>query len=231
MPRGRRRKRRRLSLRLIDVRRDGPYSGFVLDQLLRPVKDRLIAPIARTLGSRLHPTTITLAAAAIGIAAAVLAWSGRYGWACALWITNRVVDGLDGAVARQTGRQSDYGGYLDMLLDVVVYSAVPIGFALGVASTPLFIAVIALLAAFYLNITSWLYLSALLEKRAEGGRSARGSTSILMPSGVVEGTETIVAYGVMLLWPAAAIPIIWILAAATLAGVAQRIAWARRHVR
>ena len=203
----------------------------MLDRLLRPLKDRLIAPVARSLGFRFHPTTITLIAAAVGIAAAVLAWSGLYPWACALWIANRVVDGLDGAVARETGRQSDHGGYLDMLLDVLVYSAVPVGFALGRATTPLFIAVMVLLAVFYLNITSWLYLSALLEKRAQGAPPARRATSIRMPPGVVEGTETIVAYAIMLLWPAAAVTIIWVLAAATFSRVLQRVVWAHRHIR
>ncbi len=212
-------------------RESGPYSVAVLDRILRPVKDRLIAPIAGSLGSRIHPTTITVAAAAIGIGASLMAWQGRYGWAFALWVANRVTDGLDGAVARATGRQSDFGGYLDMLLDVVVYGAIPVGFALGRASTSLSIAVMALLAVFYLNITSWLYLAALIEKRADHGTSARGSTSIPMPSGVVEGTETIVAYAIMLLWPAAATAIIWILAGATLAGVAQRVAWAHLHMR
>lgn len=203
----------------------------MFDRILRPVKDRLIAPIAGSLGTRVHPTAVTVAAAAIGIAAAVMAWQGRYGWALALWVANRLADGLDGAIARATGRQSDYGGYLDMLLDVVVYGAIPVGLALGRASAPLFVAVMALLAVFYLNITSWLYLSALLEKGADRETSARGSTSIPMPSGVVEGTETIVAYALMLLWPAAAVPIVWILAGATFAGVAQRVIWAHSHIR
>lgn len=212
-------------------REGGPYSVAVLDRVLRPVKDRLIAPVAGLLGSRFHPTTITVAAAAVGIGAALMAWQGRYGWAFALWVANRIADGLDGAVARTTGRQSDFGGYIDMLLDVVVYGAIPVGLALGRASTPLAIAVMALLAVFYLNITSWLYLAALLEKRTDHGTPARGGTSIPMPSGVVEGTETIVVYAIMLLWPAAATAIVWILAGATLAGVAQRVAWAHSHIR
>lgn len=35
--------------------------------------------------------------------------------------------GIDGLVARVSGQQTDFGGYLDILCDFVVYAAIPIG--------------------------------------------------------------------------------------------------------
>lgn len=38
----------------------------------------------------------------------------------------RVLDGLDGVVARQRNKQTDFGGYLDIVLDFTVYSIIPV---------------------------------------------------------------------------------------------------------
>ncbi len=52
-------------------------------------------------------------------------------WLALIFIVmNRVCDGLDGAVARQQGT-TDLGGYLDITLDFIFYSAVVFGFALA----------------------------------------------------------------------------------------------------
>ena len=86
---------------------------------------------------------------------------------------------------------------------------------------------------FYVNGASWMYLSALIEKR----RAARSTpevdaqsavTSIVMPTGLIEGTETVVFYTLFLLFPGLYPLLFTIMAAATLVGVVQRIAWARR---
>jgi phosphatidylglycerophosphate synthase len=181
-----------------------------------------------------HPAGITLAAFAIGLASAVCAGFGALRAAAVLWVINRIVDGMDGAVARAGGTQSDFGGYLDLLLDVVVYSAIPIGFALHRQNGTLFVVVMILLASFYINVTSWLYLSALLEKRGHrtGGilPPDTGSTSIAMPGGVVEGGETILFYLAVLLFPASAVTLLTIMAVATLVSAAQRICWALRTI-
>jgi len=41
-------------------------------------------------------------------------------------IVDRVLDGLDGVVARQRNKQTDFGGYLDIILDFTVYSIIPV---------------------------------------------------------------------------------------------------------
>ncbi|TVR02792.1 MAG: CDP-alcohol phosphatidyltransferase family protein [Spirochaetaceae bacterium] len=201
----------------------------MFDHVLRRSKDQLLAPLVRALGSRVHPNLISTAAAAIGIAAAVALANGAYRPAAALWVGNRIVDGLDGAVARATGRTSEFGGYLDLMLDVVVYSAIPIGFALHRPEPVVLFAVILLLSTCYLNITSWLYLSVLLERHRQpavaDGATGR-LTSIEMPPGLVEGAETIVAYLLLMLLPHHAVAILFVTAALILVGAVQRVIWA-----
>lgn len=48
--------------------------------------------------------------------------------ALAAILCNRLMDGLDDALARIT-QTSDAGGYLDITLDFIFYSAVVLGFA------------------------------------------------------------------------------------------------------
>lgn len=53
-----------------------------------------------------------------------------YGLALIFVVLNRLMDGLDGAVAR-VQEPTDLGGYLDITLDFIFYSAVIFGFALA----------------------------------------------------------------------------------------------------
>lgn len=52
---------------------------------------------------------------------------GWYGAALAAIVLNRLLDGLDGALARRRGL-SDAGGFLDISLDFLFYALVPFGF-------------------------------------------------------------------------------------------------------
>ncbi|MFO7781562.1 MAG: CDP-alcohol phosphatidyltransferase family protein, partial [Spirochaetia bacterium] len=143
------------------------------------------------------------------------------------WLLGRLLDGLDGAVARRSGKQSDLGGYLDMLLDVIAYALIPLGMALAFPSPAVFVAVAGLLAVFYVNIASWLYLSALMEKRKKGEEYA-ATTSLFMPSGLIEGTETIVFYTLFIAFPGIFVVLAYTMAAMTTITVAQRLVWALR---
>ena len=151
--------------------------------------------------------------------------------AVGLWLLGRVFDGLDGAVARDGDRQSDLGGYLDMMADTIGYAAVPIGIATAQASIGTWTWCAVLLATFYANTMSWTYLAAIAEKRG-GGAVQRGErTAVHMPVGLVEGAETIVLFVLMLSFPDRAIW--WFSAMAGLVGVTvmQRIVWAVRNLR
>jgi phosphatidylglycerophosphate synthase len=202
----------------------------MIDKVLRYPKERVLEPVALRLLQGVHPNAITIIACGVGIAAAVAVWQQAYAPALALWLLNRVLDGLDGTVARLMNKQSDFGGYLDIVLDTVVYAAIPVGLALGMSTNAVYLALAFLLASFYINGASWMYLAALLEKR-NNGATARGElTTVTMPGGLIEGTETIVFYTLFLLFPGALVPLFVVMGALVLVTAAQRVVWAVRHL-
>jgi phosphatidylglycerophosphate synthase len=201
----------------------------MLDNTLRGYKDDLLRPLAGKLG-RISPNAITLLAMLVGLAAAGAAALQWYWPALTLWLFNRVLDGLDGMVARFHARQSDFGGYLDIVLDFVVYAAIPVGLYWGNPGATNTAALILLLSSFYVNAASWIYLSAILEKRAAGA-SARGElTSVTMPNGLVGGTETVLFYTAFLAWPALLPWLFTAMAGMIAAGIVLRLRWARRNL-
>lgn len=202
----------------------------MIDKALREPKETVLTPLVRGPLRRIHPTAVTVAAAVVGLAAGIAAWTGAYLPALGLWALNRVLDGLDGTLARSTGQQSDLGAYLDIVLDHVVYIAVPLGLALAAGTPAAYLALALLLASFYLNGASWMYLAALLEKR-NAGATARGElTTVTMPGGLVEGAETVVLYTLFLLFPGALVPLFGLMAVLVLFTAGQRVAWATRHL-
>jgi phosphatidylglycerophosphate synthase len=153
------------------------------------------------------------------------------------WLASRVLDGLDGVVARLQGSQSDLGGYLDIVLDTMGYAAVPLGIAAHHGTALAWASAAGLLAAFYVNAVSWSYLATLLVQRHGRGGEPNAPvtpprlTSTPMPAGIVEGTETVVFFTLMLAIPGWALPLIWLMMALTLATALQRLLRAPRLLR
>ncbi|HEX6292413.1 MAG TPA: CDP-alcohol phosphatidyltransferase family protein [Herpetosiphonaceae bacterium] len=188
----------------------------------------MLTPVAYVLPRSIHPTALTLAAFGAGIGAGLAIWRQAYGLALALWLLNRALDGLDGTFARVHGRQTDFGGYLDVLLDTVVYAAIPATLALHRPSSDVWLSLVALLGSFYINGASWMYLAALLEQRRQGASAQGELTTITMPTGIIEGTETLAFYTLFLLFPGAIVPLFWTMALLVFATIGQRLLWARR---
>lgn len=203
----------------------------MFDEYFRVWKERLFAPVARTLGSRVSPNAITWVAAVIGLGCSAAAWQGRYGVALVLWWSNRLLDGLDGTQARIHGRQSAFGAYLDIVLDFVVYAAVPVALAARAGDVATLTAAAVMLAAFYVNAASWMYLAALLEQRQQGAAARGELTAVTMPPGLVAGTETIAVYTLFLLAPAHLTLIFVTFSLLVVTGVVMRLHWARTHLR
>ncbi len=204
----------------------------MFDRWLRGLKDRLLGPALRRVP--VHPNVLSVIAFAVGGGAAAAAWSGRYHVALTCWLLNRTLDGVDGTLARVRGRQTDFGGYLDILLDFGVYAALPIALVAGRPSVGAIRAALALLASFYVNAASWMYLAAILDRRqadARAGMAADRPTAVTMPDGVVAGAETIVFYALFLLFPAHLAVLFSIMAALVAVTVGQRLVWAWRALR
>lgn len=204
----------------------------MLDPLIRSAKDSALRPLAAAIGTRAHPTTITMLSFLAGCGCALLLLSGMYAPALVAWLLSRVLDGLDGTLARLTGRQSDLGGYLDILLDFFVYALIPIALVAGLPSpgASAHLALALLLGTFFVNSASWMYLAALAEKRG-GGAAARGEqTSVTMPTGLIEGTETVLFYSLFILLPVYLVPLFGAMAALVLVTTLQRVGWAVHHL-
>ncbi len=202
----------------------------MIDKVLRIPKEIALKPVALRLLRPIHPTTITLAACGIGILAALAAWQQMYALGLGLWLLNRLLDGLDGTVARLQNKQSDIGGYLDIVLDTVVYAIVPLALAIGINTPAVYMSVAALLGSFYINSASWMYLAALQEKHRHGAIARGEKTSITMPGGLVEGTETIVFFSLFFLLPNALVALYGLMAVLVLVTAMQRLVWAARHL-
>src|SRR6056297_73415 len=196
----------------------------MFDILLRPLKDKLLDPFAKTVGRVFSPNVVTLISLLIGAASVAAVAFGYLGTGLILWLLNRITDGLDGAVARVTDNSSDLGGYIDIMADFIIYATLPIAFALQSPLEGVLTAAAILLAAFYINAGAWMYLSALLEKR--GRASSREVTAVTMPEGLIGGTETVVFFTLFFLLPQFLVLLFYLMAALTLLAAAQRLIWA-----
>lgn len=171
----------------------------MFDARLRPLVDLTVGAAGRGLARRgVGANQVTFAGMAVGLAAAIAVAGGEYGAGLALILLNRLLDGLDGAVARAT-RLTDFGGYLDIVSDFVFYVAVPVGFALTSPANHL--PSLVLVASFTLTGISFLAFAALA---AKGGleTQAHGRKSFFYDTGLAEGAETIAVFVAMTLFPA-----------------------------
>jgi phosphatidylglycerophosphate synthase len=198
------------------------------DAILRQQKDRWLQPVATRGFVSIHPNVVSLAALGVGLLAGVAIANQLYWVGLILWLVNRVLDGLDGVVARIHHKQSDFGGYLDLFLDFLVYLAVPISVVISVPTTLNLWALVALFSSYYLNTMSWMGLSALLEKRRL--QSSQRLTSLEMPTGLIEGAETIVFYALFCLLPSYTAWLFGLMALLVLVTIGQRLIWVYRQL-
>jgi phosphatidylglycerophosphate synthase len=161
----------------------------MFDALIRPAIDGPLDAAGRRLASwGAKADHVSLTGLGLGLAAALAIAFGAFGLGLALFVLNRLADGLDGAVARHTAL-TNRGGFLDITLDFFVYAAIPLAFAFH---DPLrnALAAAALLASFLMNGSAFLAFSTLAARRGMSS-SAQGLKSIYYLAGIAEGTETI----------------------------------------
>ena len=170
----------------------------MFDAQLRPLIDRLLNPIGRGLAALgMTASQVTMIGAAFGLIAAGCVAAGLFYPALWFVIANRVIDGLDGAVARAS-RSSDFGGYLDIVSDFIFYSAIPLAFAVARPETAL--AAAFLIFSFIGTATSFLGFAILAEKHQVTTQIC-GKKAFYYLGGLTEGTETILLFLAMLVWP------------------------------
>ena len=171
----------------------------MFDAGLRPWLDPGLNRIGTALAARgVTANALTVTGFALGLGGTLAASGGAFTTALMLFLSGRLLDGLDGAVARATA-QTDWGGYLDIVLDFAVYAAVPLAFAFY---RPVENALPAacLLAAIVVNGSAFLVFSTMAERHGLT-TAAQGDKSLYFLAGLAEGTETIAVYAAFCLWP------------------------------
>lgn len=197
----------------------------MFDAKLRPLIDPPLNAAGRWLaGLGIGANAVTTAGIVLGIGAGLAAAQADFTLALVLILANRLLDGLDGAVARAT-RLSDFGGYLDIVGDFVFYAAVPLGFGLATPANQL--PAMVLLASFIMTGISFLAFSTIAGKRGLETQ-AHGRKSFFYNTGLAEGAETIAVFVAMALLPQHFAAIAYTYAALCLLTVLQRTLIARQ---
>lgn len=201
----------------------------MFDEKLRRMKDSILNVFRGKWVHFITPNQMTSLAFLAGIAVCFFLYLDDKVLALLFWILNRILDGLDGWIARERQMKSDFGGYYDIMTDFIVYSLIPLTMAFTLREERVYWATIILLAVFYVNGASWMYLSALIEKRrGEGDEGKKRLTTLGMPRGLVEGGETIVFYSLFILMPWRMFELMIIMSILTAAGIPQRLLFARK---
>ena len=182
----------------------------MLEGRARKLIDPYLMALAENLKSwKVTPDQVTIASFAIGVLAAFLIAMDWYLAGLVLLLMSRLGDGLDGSLAKLT-QSTDFGGYLDIVLDFAFYGAIPLAF---IFADPVnnALAGSVLILSFYVNGASFLAYASLAQKRGLSS-TARGSKSIYFTTGLAEASETLAVFVLACLFPAWFSLLAWIFA-------------------
>ncbi len=192
----------------------------MLDKHVVPLIKPPLQGIARSCQRRsLKPDQVTLVGFGFGLVGIALIAGGFAQVALVFLLLNRLADGVDGELARlqalpgsaknqpvnEAGQGSadggsDAGGYLDITLDFVFYALFPLGFALADPAANALPAAI-LIASFVGTGASFLAFSSLAAKN-NLVHPEFSYKSLFYLNGLAEGTETVLVFVLMCLFPA-----------------------------
>jgi phosphatidylglycerophosphate synthase len=191
----------------------------MLDEELRKGAKPLYRLPARILAKGgVTGNVLTVSGLCVGALCLVAVALGLNLLALVLWLLNRLLDGLDGEVARLRSESSEFGTFVDIMADFLVYGGFLV--ALAVQHQDARLALVALFFAYYLNGTAFLALSGILERLKRERQTDRG---LHFRRSLTEGFETTVAGALFLLLPEHVSTIAWIFAGMVLFSAAQRL--------
>lgn len=163
--------------------------------LLKPGLEGIARALVR---AGIGADALTLTGFGLGLAAAACIALQQPLAGLALLLASRLMDGLDGAVARLT-MPTDRGAFLDISLDFLFYASIPLAFALADPTANALPAAV-LLAAFIGTGSSFLAFAALAEKR-DLKSADYPQKGIYYLGGLTEASETLLCFVAMCLWP------------------------------
>lgn len=195
--------------------------------LRRLVEPALIRMAGWVTHAGISANMVTISGAGIALGAAFFLTQSNFAVALGFILLNRIIDGLDGAVARING-PTDFGGYLDTICDYIFYLSIPIAFALTGPINQ--IPALLLIASFTLTAVSFLAFAAIAARQLSGD-GAHGPKAFIYSTGLMEGAETIGFFILFCLFPAFFPTLAIIFAALCLLTVAQRFILAAKSFR
>lgn len=166
-----------------------------LGTLIRPA---LQALARRLVAAGVGADAVTWAGFGLGLAGAGCIAAGQPLAGLAFILLSRLLDGLDGAVARLT-QPTDRGAFLDITLDFLFYASIPLGFAIADPAANALAAAV-LLAAFIGTGSSFLAFAVLAERR-QLASAAYPHKGLYYLGGLTEASETLACFVLMALWP------------------------------
>lgn len=170
----------------------------MFDAQVRRWIDPPLDALARLLcKASINANIVTVGGFVVGMAGCAAIAFENYTWALFLIGLNRLADGLDGAIARQSG-STDVGGFLDIILDMIFYSGVPFAFALAQPESML--PAMFLIYSFIGTGGSFLAYAVISAKRGVTSDRLK-QKSFFYSQGLMEGTETIVFFFLFCTWP------------------------------
>lgn len=170
----------------------------MLDRAARRLIDPVLEQLAIAAQQRnITANQVTVAGFACGLAAVAAIALQSYALGLLLLLANRLADGVDGALARRNGA-TDLGGYLDIVLDFIIYSGAAFAFALAQPEHAL--AAAFLIFSFMGTGSSFLAFAIFAAKRKLDGEAATNKSFYYL-GGITEGTETILLFVIVLIFP------------------------------
>ena len=173
----------------------------------------------------LSANQLTLLGFLLGMFAAFLIAFQAYLPGAVAILVSRLLDALDGAVARLT-KPTDAGGFLDIALDFVFYASIPLAFAFSDPARNALPAAV-LLAAFIGTGSSFLAFAVMAAKRGLSNL-ATPDKSFYFLGGLTEASETLLCFMAMCVWPGRFIELAYGFAALCAITTATRIWWGWR---
>jgi CDP-diacylglycerol--glycerol-3-phosphate 3-phosphatidyltransferase len=193
-------------------------SGEIVEAVRATIKqgwERLSAPLVRLLAEHdVTPNQVSLAGLVIAVSAAPLFAFGWFSTGAWIFAAGSITDGIDGALARRTGRVSEDGAFLDSVFDRIGEAIALAGVAFYLAAAGRYLAVVAVVIALLGgSLTSYV-------------RAKAEALGIACTVGWISRTERVFIMGIILVFDQPEL-MAYVLAVATCFTAAQRVV----HVR
>lgn len=183
----------------------------MLDRRVLGLSHSFLGALASRLAARgIQADQVTWIGFCAGLGALPLIATQHPRWAILCILLNRLGDGVDGAMARLT-TPTDRGAFLDISLDFLFYSSIPLAFALADPGANALAAAV-LIYAFVGTGSTFLAFAVIAAKRGLASTAYPGKGFYYL-GGLTEATETIAMFVAMCLFPAWFSPLAYAFAA------------------